>query len=130
MDVLVSHTEMHLFQFFVDKVKWPVMQYKVFPTHVLWSPEDGMGIQLWKEDGIGQPKLPMGVLNPFPFRLIRGNDELKACKKENFISSGILKYIEFWKLGMSKDNSYSRVMGFYVIYWESILELLSRPIPW
>jgi hypothetical protein len=75
-------------------------------------------------------KIANGVLNPFPFCLIWGNDELKACKKENFISSGILKYIEFWKLGMSKDNSYSRVMGFYVIYWESILELLSRPIPW
>jgi hypothetical protein len=30
---------------------------------------------------------------------------------------------------MSKDDSYSRVMGPYVKYWESILELLTRPIP-
>jgi hypothetical protein len=26
-------------------------------------------------------------------------------------------YIEFWKLGMSKDDSYSKVMGPYVKYW-------------
>jgi hypothetical protein len=30
---------------------------------------------------------------------------------------------------MSKDDSYSRIMGPYVKYWESILELLTRPIP-
>jgi hypothetical protein len=28
---------------------------------------------------------------------------------------------------MSKDDLYSKVMGLYVKYWESILELLSRP---
>ncbi len=72
----------------------------------------------------------MGVPNPFSFRMIWGNDELRACEKENFISSGILKCIEFWKLEMLKDNSYFRVMGFYVKYWENILELLSIPIPW
>jgi hypothetical protein len=50
-------------------------------------------------------------------------------EKEGFISSKILKYIEFQKLGMSKDDLYSRVMGPYVKYWENVLELLSRPIP-
>jgi hypothetical protein len=30
---------------------------------------------------------------------------------------------------MLKDDSYTRVMGPYVKYWESILELLSKPIP-
>ncbi len=58
-----------------------------------------------------------------------GNDELRASEKERFINSGISKYIEFWKLGMSKDDLYSRVMGPYVKYWENILELLSKPIP-
>jgi hypothetical protein len=71
----------------------------------------------------------MGVSNPFPFHLIWGIDELRACEKENFINSEILKYIEFWKLRMLKDDSYSRVMGIYVKYCESILELLSKPIP-
>jgi hypothetical protein len=66
---------------------------------------------LWKEDATGWAKLLAGVLNPIAFCLIWGNDELKASGKDRFISSGILKYIEFWKLGMSKDDLYSRVMG-------------------
>ncbi len=59
---------------------------------------------IMKEDGIGQPKLLVGVLNLVPFRLIWGNDELRACEKEMVIISEILKYIELYKLGMSKDN--------------------------
>jgi hypothetical protein len=53
LDVLVSHTYMHLFWFFVDKVRWLIIQYKVFPINALWSPKDGMGIQLWKDDVVG-----------------------------------------------------------------------------
>jgi hypothetical protein len=68
----------------------------------------------------------MGVLNPIPFHPIWGNDELQACGKEMLINRGISKYIEFWKLGMSKDDSYSRVMDLHVKYYENILKLLSR----
>jgi len=71
---------------------------------------------LWKEDGTRWLKLLVGVLNLVPFCPIWGNDELRACEKERFISNG-----------MSKDDLYSKVMGLYVKYWESILELLSRP---
>jgi hypothetical protein len=52
-------------------------------------------------------KLLMRVLNFVPFHPIWGNDKLRVGEKERFISSRILKYIEFWKLGMLKDNSYS-----------------------
>jgi hypothetical protein len=120
---------MHLFRFFVDEVGWPMMQYKISPTDALWSLEDGPTIRLWKEDGTRRPKLPMGVLNPIPFCSIWGNDQLRAGWKERFISSMIWKYIEFWRLRMSNDDSYSRIMGPYVKYWENILELLSKPIP-
>ncbi len=58
----------------------------------------------------------MGVLNLVPFRLIWGNDELKACEKEMFTNKAISKYIEFWKLGMSKDDLYSKVISPYVKY--------------
>jgi hypothetical protein len=58
----------------------------------------------------------VGVSNPIPFCSICGIDELRACEKERFISSGISKYVEFWKLGMSKDDSYARIMGPYVKY--------------
>jgi hypothetical protein len=54
------------------------------------------------------------VLNPVPFCPIWGNDELKVGEEERFVSSGISKYIEFWKLRMSKDDSYFRVTGPYV----------------
>ncbi len=40
--VLVGHTNMHLFQFFVDSSRWLVMQYKVSPTNSIWSPKDGL----------------------------------------------------------------------------------------
>ncbi len=53
----------------------------------------------------------MGVLNPFPFHPIWGNDELRACEKEMLINRRISRYIKFWKLGMSKDDLYSKVMG-------------------
>ncbi len=71
----------------------------------------------------------MRVPNLVPFHPIWGIEELKVGEKERFINNGILKCIEFWKLGMSKDDLYVRVMGPYVKYLKSILELLSRPIP-
>jgi hypothetical protein len=40
------------FGFFVDVVGWLVMQYKIFPINVLWSPKNGPTIQMWKEDGM------------------------------------------------------------------------------
>jgi hypothetical protein len=52
-------------------------------------------IRLWKEDVVGHGKLPTWVLNPVPFCLIWGIDESRAGEKEKFISSEILKYIEF-----------------------------------
>jgi len=113
----------------VDEVRWLMMQYKVSLINVLWSPKDGSIIQLWKEDGIGHAKLLVKVLNLVPFCPIWGNDELEVGEEERFVNSGISKYIEFWKLTMSKDDSYFRVTGPYVKYWESILELLSRFIP-
>jgi hypothetical protein len=57
----------------------------------------------------------MGVLN-VPFCPIWGNDELRTCDKETFINRRILNYIEFWKLGMSNDDSYSGVIGPHVKY--------------
>jgi len=98
----------------MDEVRWLVMQYKVSFIDVLLSPKDGLTIQLWKKDGTRWAKLLAGVSNLVPFRMIWGNDELRVSDKERFISSGILKYIEFWKLEMSKENSYSRVVGPYM----------------
>ncbi len=56
----------------------------------------------------------MEVSNLVPFHPIWGIDELRVGEKERFIRNKILKYIEFLKLGMSKDDSYYKVMGLYV----------------
>ncbi len=45
---------------------------QVSPINVLWSPKNSLGIRLWKEDGIGRPKLSVGVSNLVPFRTIWG----------------------------------------------------------
>jgi hypothetical protein len=45
-----------------------------------------------------------------------GNWWIGASEKERFTSSGILKYVEFWNLGILKDDLYARVMGPYVKY--------------
>ncbi len=90
------------------------MHYKVSPTNVSWSFKDGPTIQLWKEDGTWRQKLLVEVSNLVPFHPIWGIDELRVGEKERFIRNKILKYIEFLKLGMSKDDSYYKVMGLYV----------------
>ncbi len=82
VDIHVGHMEVHLFHFFVDKVGWPMIQYKISATNVLWSPKDGLTIRLWKEDGTGWSKLLVGVSNLVPFCSIWGNDELKVGEKE------------------------------------------------
>jgi hypothetical protein len=56
------------------------------------------------------------VLNPVPFRPIWRIDELMVGEKERFISNRVLKYIEFLKLGMSKDDLYYKVVGLYLKY--------------
>jgi hypothetical protein len=57
------------------------------------------------------------------------NDASKLIKKEKNINNGLSKYMEFWKLGMCKDESYVGKLGSYVNYRENILELLSNPSP-
>jgi hypothetical protein len=56
-------------------------------------------MQLWKEDGIGWPKLLVGVPNPIPFCLIWGNDELKACEKKGSLVARFQNILSFRSLG-------------------------------
>ncbi len=104
-EILVGHTNMHLFDFFVNFVEWLVMQYKVSPTNALWSPKDGPSIWLWQAVDSGHPKLLQGLPNHVPFCPIWGNDATKSIDKEKFINNKLFKYVEFWKMGMCKDES-------------------------
>ena len=40
----------------------PIMQYKAHPKSSDWMPREG-GIELWKKDTAGRPKLPIGCPN-------------------------------------------------------------------
>ena len=54
---LIGHSKPLQFRFYMqDSV--PLMQYKMHPKATEWIPEEG--IQIWKHDDNGKPKLPMG----------------------------------------------------------------------
>jgi hypothetical protein len=44
------------------------------------------------------------------------------------INDGLSKYLEFWKMGMCKDETYARKLGSYLDYFKNIFELLSKPL--
>jgi hypothetical protein len=54
--MLVRHTDMHMFRFFVDLSGWLMMQYKVSPTDLVWCHDLSLGLmtkaKAWK--GAGQ----------------------------------------------------------------------------
>jgi hypothetical protein len=68
---------MHLFRFFVDFSSWPVMQYNVSPTDLMWSPIDGLLIKLWKANMDSSPKLPTRVPSPILYHPIWGKNALR-----------------------------------------------------
>ncbi len=104
------------FGFFVYKVGWMVMQYKVFPTDALWSPKDGPTIWLWKEDGIGWPKLLVGVLNLILFCLIWGNDGLRASEKKGSLVAGFQNILSSGSLGCWMMI---RILELWVLMWNT-----------
>ncbi len=57
------------------------------------------------------------------------NDASKSIEKAKIINNGLSKYMEFWRLGMCKDESYVGKLGPYVDYGKNVLELLSNPLP-
>jgi hypothetical protein len=86
---------MHLFRFFVDSSGWLVMQYKVSPIDNVWSPIEGLLIQLWKANVNGSPKLPIRVPNPIPYCPIWGHEAMRFVEKKKFINVGLSKYEKF-----------------------------------
>jgi hypothetical protein len=93
--MLVGHIDMHMFKFFVDSLSWLVMQYKVSPTNLIWSPINGPPIRLWKANPNNSPKFPTRVPSPILYHPIWGNDALRSVENEKFISYGLSKYVDF-----------------------------------
>jgi hypothetical protein len=50
-------------------------------------------------------------------------------EREKFISFGISKYMEFWRVGIVQNSTYEMKMKPYLEYWEDVLLRLSRSLP-
>jgi hypothetical protein len=84
-----------MFIFFADFSSWLMMQYKVSPTYIVWSPIDVPLIKLWKANLDNSPKLPIGVPSLVLYHPIRGNDASRLVEKEKIISFRLSKYMDF-----------------------------------
>ncbi len=93
LGTLVGHTDMHLFRFFIDSLRWSML-YKVSPID-LWSLIDAPPIRLWKANLDGSPKFPIGVLSLVPYCPIWGNNVSRSMKRKKFISVKLSKYVDF-----------------------------------
>jgi hypothetical protein len=94
-EMLVRHTNMHLFRFFVDFLGWLMMQYHVSPIDHVWNPIDGPLIRLWKANLDSSAKLLIGVPSPILYHPIWGNDASKLVERKKIISFGLSKYMDF-----------------------------------
>jgi hypothetical protein len=128
-EMLVRHIDMHMFNFFVDSLGWPLMQYKVSPTNLMWSPIHGPLIRLWKANLDNSLKLPIGVPSLVLYCPIWGNDASRLVEREKFISFGLSKYMDFSKVGIAQSSTYGMKMKLYVEYYEDVLLHLSKQLP-
>ncbi len=86
-------------------------------------------IRLWKVNPNGSPKLLMGVPSLVIYCPIWGIDPSKYVERQMFISVGLSKYVDFWKISIAQCVTYEMKMKPYFDYWENILLHLSRPLP-
>jgi hypothetical protein len=127
---LIGLDEMYLFKFYVDTTGVPVMKYKKSTVDAQWLPQNRPLVRLRKEDADDRPTLPVGSPKPVPFKPMwgsevpnqTGNPETarekarKATETKNFMKSGLQKYIDYWKNGMSKYEGFATAFGPYVEY--------------
>lgn len=118
-DSLVGHSKPLQFRFHMsDGI--PLMQYKVHPKNVEWLPENG--IELWKRNENGDPKLPEGVpkvLQPFEY--------VKDCDK---LVEGLTKYVNWWKEHLQdkgEESDYAIWIKPVINYWERLIVALQTP---
>jgi len=102
------------------------MQYKVSPIDALWSLKDGPPIRLWgkKEQDLWGFETTTKTSKSYSFCLIWENDATKSIEKEKFINGRLSKYVEFWRMGMCKDETYTRKLDPYMDYWKKILDYI------
>ena len=65
---IIGLGDMHLFKFFVDNDRVPVMKFKKSAVDSKWLPSNVPSRCLWKKDLRGRPMLPKGCPKPTPFK--------------------------------------------------------------
>jgi len=116
---LVGHSKPLQFRFYMQDGT-PLMQYKLHPKSTEWLPQDG--IQIWKQDEDGKPRLPQGqpkLLPPFEF-----------IKDHEQVIHGLSKYVEYWKAWVDQrgdKSSYANWITPVIQYWEIFIPLLKKP---
>jgi hypothetical protein len=58
----------------------------------------------------------MSIPNLVFYRPIWGIDLLNSTEKQKFITIGLSKYVEFWKVGIAQNAIYEMKMKSYVEY--------------
>ena len=110
---LVGHTRGRQFRFYVAEDDWPLMQYKMSCTSLVWLPEEG--IKLWKEDANGRPMLP--DLDAVP-NVVKP----RKMKNQAEVVKGISGYLAYWnRLAENDETGLMRHDLQKVIkYWEGV----------
>ena len=118
-DSLVGHSKPLQFRFYMsDGI--PLMQYKVHPKNVDWLPESG--IELWKRNDQGRPKLPEGVPKVLPpFEYVKDSEK---------VVEGLKKYVSWWKEHLQEKgdkSEYARWINPVLVYWENLMQSMQIP---
>ena len=99
----------------------PVMQYKIHPKSPDWMPRES-GIEIWKKDDQGKPKLPPSCPNVVPIA--------EYVRDSPLVIQGIKAYLEFWKKCSAmkgKDHDATKYMEPIILYWQNMISELEKP---
>jgi hypothetical protein len=69
-------------------------------------------IRLWKANQDDSPKLATRVPSLVLYYPIWGNDASRSMEREKFISFGLSKYMDFWKVGIVQSPTYEMKMNY------------------
>ena len=119
-DTLVGHSKPLQFHFFMQG-ELPVMQYKVHPKSPEWMPREG-GIELWKKDAAGRPKLPTGCSNVVPIA--------DFVRDSPMVIQGIKGYLDFWQKWSTKkekEHDSTKCIEPVILYWQNMIDELQKP---
>lgn len=116
---LVGHNKPLQLKFSVV-IEFPLMHYKMHPMDKEWLPE--AGIEMWKKNQDGSPKLPTGEPHVLP--------RMSHIKDVELVIEGLKKYKAFWiksKDTCRHESTFFNNIGPIIEYWDTIIKRLREP---